>query len=108
MTPTSWYAQGVLEGAGQVQDRAGLASWDALIVAAARAAGCEALLTEDPQDGQGLGGVVVVDPFVRDPSSIPKPSETRGATCSPRAPRTPTPALSATSRTPRYTRRPKA
>jgi len=61
----------VLEGAWEVQDRAGLAFWDALIVAAARAGGCEALLSEDLQDGQDLGGVVVVDPFARDPSSIP-------------------------------------
>ena len=62
--------QAVLEGAWEVQDRAGLAFWDALIVAAAMAAGCEALLTEDLQDGQDLGGIVVVDPFARDPSSL--------------------------------------
>lgn len=62
--------QGILEGAWEVHDRAGLAFWDALIVAAARSAGCEALLTENLQDGQDLGGVVVVDPFARDPSSL--------------------------------------
>lgn len=62
--------EGVLEGAWQVQDRSGLAFWDALIVAAARSAGCDALLTEDLQDGQDLDGLVVVDPFAHHPSSI--------------------------------------
>jgi predicted nucleic acid-binding protein len=49
--------------AWQIQDRFQLAYWDALIVAAAREAGCDWLLTEDLQDGQDLGGIVVVDPF---------------------------------------------
>lgn len=57
----------VLESAWGVQDRFGLSFWDALIVAAAKAAGCERLLTEDLQDGQDLDGVVVVDPFAHDP-----------------------------------------
>ena len=61
----------VLEGAWEVQERSGLAFWDALIVAAARSAGCQVLLSEDLQDGQDLGGIVVVDPFRRDPASIP-------------------------------------
>lgn len=55
---------------GSTASRSGLAFWDALIVAAARSAGCDALLTEDLQDGQDLDGLVVVDPFARDPSSI--------------------------------------
>jgi predicted nucleic acid-binding protein len=37
--------------------------WDALIVAAARAQGCESLLTEDLHHGAVLDGVRVVDPF---------------------------------------------
>jgi predicted nucleic acid-binding protein len=46
-----------------IQDRFKLSWWDALIVAAARSAGCSALLTEDLQHGQSLDGLRVVDPF---------------------------------------------
>ena len=37
--------------------------WDAAIVEAARALGCETILTEDLQHGQDFGGVHVVNPF---------------------------------------------
>ncbi|MGH2951127.1 MAG: PIN domain-containing protein [Solirubrobacterales bacterium] len=40
-----------------------LAYWDGLIVAAAKAAGCERLLTEDLSDGSVLGGVRIENPF---------------------------------------------
>ena len=50
-----------------IQDRFQLSWWDALIVAAARSAGCSTLLTEDLQHGQDLDGVRVVDPFLVSP-----------------------------------------
>jgi len=53
--------------AWEIQDRLQFSYWDALIVAAARSAGCDQLLTEDLQHGQDLGGIVVVDPFQDDP-----------------------------------------
>lgn len=37
--------------------------WDALILAAARSAGCVELLTEDMQAGRSLAGVRLVNPF---------------------------------------------
>jgi predicted nucleic acid-binding protein len=40
-----------------------LSLWDALIVEAARARGCQRLLSEDLQDGHDFGGVVVENPF---------------------------------------------
>jgi len=40
-----------------------LAVWDALIVEAARTAGCERVLSEDLQHGQDFGGVVIENPF---------------------------------------------
>jgi predicted nucleic acid-binding protein len=40
-----------------------LAIWDALIVEAARAAGCERVLSEDLQHGQDFGGVLIENPF---------------------------------------------
>ena len=49
--------------AWRIQDRFQLSWWDALIVAAARSAGCSTLLTEDLQHGQDLDGLRVVDPF---------------------------------------------
>ncbi|HET9785408.1 MAG TPA: PIN domain-containing protein [Terriglobales bacterium] len=41
-----------------------LSIWDAVQLAAAAAAGCEMLLTEDLQDGFHWGGVEVVNPFL--------------------------------------------
>jgi len=53
----------LLELGWSVEDRFGLSCWDALIVAAARIAGCECLLTEDLQHGAELEGLQVVSPF---------------------------------------------
>jgi predicted nucleic acid-binding protein len=39
--------------------------WDALIVTAARSAGCAKIWTEDMQDGRRFGTVEVVNPFTR-------------------------------------------
>jgi len=41
----------------------GISHWDAMIIAAAAASGCEVLLTEDLNDGQVIEGVRVVNPF---------------------------------------------
>jgi predicted nucleic acid-binding protein len=53
------------ERAWEVEDRFGLSWWDALIVAAAQQARCQYLLTEDLQDAQNLGGLLVANPFRR-------------------------------------------
>ena len=55
----------------KIQDRYQLSFWDALIVAAAKAASCRYLLTEDLQAGQNFDGVVVVNPFLRSPDELP-------------------------------------
>ncbi len=67
--PTTLDAR-ILEGAFEAEDRHELSFWDALIVSAARAAGCEYLLTEDLQDGQSFEGLVVVNPFLHEPESL--------------------------------------
>lgn len=59
----------VLDGAWAIEERYGLSWWDAMVVAAARVAGCRFLLTEDLQHGQDLGGVEVVDPMQVDPAA---------------------------------------
>ena len=53
----------LIKRAWDLQDRYSLSWWDALIVAAAQAAECRVLLTEDLQHGQVFGNVRAVDPF---------------------------------------------
>jgi predicted nucleic acid-binding protein len=60
----------LLERGWKIQDRYQLSYWDALIVAAAKAASCRYLLTEDLQAGQELDGIEVVNPFLRSPDSV--------------------------------------
>jgi predicted nucleic acid-binding protein len=60
----------VLERGWKIQDRYRLSFWDSLIVAAAKAASCRYLLTEDLQADQDFDGVLVVNPFQRAPSEI--------------------------------------
>jgi len=60
----------VTERALEVRERWKFGWWDCLIVASALRAGCQALLTEDLQDGQQLDGLTVVNPFLHEPSSI--------------------------------------
>lgn len=50
-----------------MEDRFGVAWWDALIIAAAQSQGCRYLLTEDLQHGQRFGELEVVNPFVVEP-----------------------------------------
>jgi predicted nucleic acid-binding protein len=40
-----------------------IAIWNALIIEAARSAGCSSVLSEDLQAGQDFGGVRIVNPF---------------------------------------------
>lgn len=61
---------GILERAWRLEDRYKLSFWDALIVATAKAAACRYLLTEDLQADQDLEGVVVVNPFLRNPAAL--------------------------------------
>ncbi len=58
------------ENAWRLEDRFALSWWDALIVAAAQTAGCRYLLSEDLGDGQDYEGVLVLDPFARDPAEL--------------------------------------
>jgi predicted nucleic acid-binding protein len=60
----------LFERGWKIQDRYQLSYWDALIVAAAGAAACRYLLTEDLQSGQRLEHIEVVNPFIHAPESI--------------------------------------
>lgn len=54
----------VLQSALRLKDRFQTSYWDATILAAAKAARCHQLLSEDLNHGQDYDGVVVVNPFL--------------------------------------------
>lgn len=54
----------VLQSALRLKQRFQTSYWDAAILAAAKVARCQQLLTEDLNHGQDYDGVVVVDPFL--------------------------------------------
>lgn len=53
----------LVQQAIQTSLRFDIAIWDALIIEAARAAGCHRVLSEDLQSGQDFDGVVIENPF---------------------------------------------
>jgi predicted nucleic acid-binding protein len=60
---------GLLVAAMALQHKGSISFWDALVVEAASAAGCDRLYSEDLNPGQRFGPVEVVNPFVRLPGS---------------------------------------
>jgi predicted nucleic acid-binding protein len=56
-------SEGLYERALELRGRYGFSFYDALIVAAALAAGCRRLYSEDFQDGQKIEQLTVVNPF---------------------------------------------
>jgi predicted nucleic acid-binding protein len=63
-------SESLLDRGWKIQDRYQLSFWDSLIIAAAKSASCRFLLTEDLQHGQDFDGLLVVNPFLRDPASL--------------------------------------
>jgi predicted nucleic acid-binding protein len=53
----------VMRAALAAREHFGVSFWDAAIIAAARALGCEVVLSEDLNDGQDYAGVRVENPF---------------------------------------------
>jgi predicted nucleic acid-binding protein len=60
----------VLENAWLIQDRFQISWWDAMIVSAAQLADCRYLLTEDLQEYQVFGSLLVTNPFHVEPTSL--------------------------------------
>ena len=54
---------GVFKDAVSIRRRFGLSYWDAAILAAALALGCDAVYSEDMSSEQNYGGIRVVNPF---------------------------------------------
>ena len=63
--------EAVVEAAWRIEDRFRLSFWDSLIVAAAQAASCEVVLTEDLQNGLEIDGLRIADPFQTAVGSLP-------------------------------------
>ena len=56
----------VLLAATDLAAHHGLSIWDSVVFAAATAAGCRLLLSEDLQEGFTWGGVTVANPFLKE------------------------------------------
>ena len=61
--PTQDITIAVLDEALNLKARYQLSYWDSAIIAAAHAANCTEVLSEDMNDGQDYGGVKVTNPF---------------------------------------------
>ena len=62
--PSVPVTQELFRRAAQVAERYGISYWDAAILAAARILGCDAVYSEDLNDGQSYDGVLVINPFL--------------------------------------------
>ncbi len=57
----------LVRAALRTKERFRISYWEAAIVEAARALGCDTVLSEDLNDGQNFDGVRVVNPFLQPP-----------------------------------------
>lgn len=60
----------LIPDAWALEDAAGAVYFDAMLLSAARKAGCSHFLSEDLNDGQVYGGVTVVNPFRHSPEDV--------------------------------------
>ena len=60
----------LVQRAFEIGEAAQISHWDALIVAAAHAAGCTHLLSEELSDGQRIDTVTVISPFTHSPDML--------------------------------------
>jgi predicted nucleic acid-binding protein len=69
---------GQVIGALEITRDGQVSYWDALLVATARASGCERLLTEDLAAGSVIAGVRIENPFSGSPHRLAEPAEAYG------------------------------
>lgn len=62
--PTQEMTRAVMLDAFAIRQATGFSYWDSAILAAARALGCEEVLTEDLAHGRTVEGVRIVNPFL--------------------------------------------
>jgi predicted nucleic acid-binding protein len=68
--PVAGFSLLLVQRAWHWSDHAGIAYWDALILASAERSGCRWLLSEDFQDGRKYGSVEAVNPFRTEPNGF--------------------------------------
>ena len=61
--PTADLTAPIVRAAFETRERFGISFWDAAILEAARALGCDVVLSEDLSDGQDYAGVRVENPY---------------------------------------------
>ena len=61
--PTADLTPPIMQAAFETRERFKISYWDAAIIEAARALGCDVVLSEDLSDGQDYAGVRVENPF---------------------------------------------
>lgn len=61
--PTADLTPPIMRASFETRGRFGISYWDAAIIEAARALGCDVVLSEDLGDGQDYAGVRVENPF---------------------------------------------
>jgi predicted nucleic acid-binding protein len=75
-TYASWCVDGIATGdltaAFQIEDRARIGFWDALIVAVAMRAGAHRVVSEDLNAGQSIAGITIHNPFKERPAARPR------------------------------------
>ncbi len=71
-TPVGWTE---IHIARKLHSSLGYSWWDCLLLACALELGCSHFLSEDLQDGQQIGGLMIVNPFLHAPETILGPSQ---------------------------------
>ena len=61
--PVQTTTTALMLAATETRQRFGISYWDAAVIEAARASGCEVVLSEDLDEGTDYDGVTVEDPF---------------------------------------------
>ncbi|MFN3546496.1 MAG: PIN domain-containing protein [Mesorhizobium sp.] len=59
-----------VETARAIKRANGFSWWDCLLLGSALELGCSHFLSEDLHDGQQIGGMMVVNPFLHDPADV--------------------------------------
>ena len=75
-----------ISAAFRIEDEARIGFWDALIIAAARKAGADRILSEDLNAGQIIAGVQIENPFSMEPGNTAAPSPRQDFQVSPEVP----------------------
>ena len=71
-SPLTWLE---VASARAIRVDTGYSWWDCLLLASAIELGCSHFLSEDLQDGQQIGGLMIVNPFLHAPETILGPSQ---------------------------------